>query len=227
LRPQRRLAGDDSLHVEFAVDRDTAGQAGAPDIAATIFEKICGGQCLVADVSFITPLTADGPEQKRCPNPNVLLELGYALRHLGGPHVLLVFNEFYGSEKELPFDLRGRRVIKYRSEPDDTDRATPRRCLHDRLVENLRVMVNQSVLTTRTPSRAAVDAIEQARPNRASVVRAAIKPGFPIWSWYPPPENRRRALIFLGSDARNPAAEGDTLWVRRNPSRFNSPSTGF
>src|ERR1700674_2656617 len=51
-----------------------------------------------------------------------------------------------------------------------------------------------------------------------------LRPGFPIWSWYPAPQNRRRALIFLGSDARNPAPEGDTLWVTKNPSPFSSPS---
>jgi hypothetical protein len=34
-------------------------------------------------------------------------------------------------------------------------------------------------------------------------------------------------LDFPGSDARNPARTGDTLWVRRNPSPFSSPSTGF
>jgi hypothetical protein len=55
----------------------------------------------------------------------------------------------------------------------------------------------------------------------------SFKPGFPIWSWYPTPQNRRRALIFLGADARNPTTEGDTLWVRKKPSRFSSPSTVF
>lgn len=31
----------------------------------------------------------------------------------------------------------------------------------------------------------------------------ALDPGFPIWSWYPAPQHRRRALVFLGSDARH------------------------
>ena len=37
----------------------------------------------------------------------------------------------------------------------------------------------------------------------------------------------RRALIFAGSDKRNPARKGDTLWVRKKPSPFSSPSTAF
>ena len=31
----------------------------------------------------------------------------------------------------------------------------------------------------------------------------------------------------MGSDARNPATEGVTLWVRKNPSRSSSPSMDF
>ena len=73
------------------------------------------------------------------------------------------------------------------------------------------------------------------RPGETYVYRFTVRqggtywyhPGFPIWSWYPPPENRRRALIFLGSDARNPAAEGDTQWVNYKPSHFSSRSMGI
>ena len=37
----------------------------------------------------------------------------------------------------------------------------------------------------------------------------------------------RHAVIFAGSDKRNPARKGDTLWVRKKPSPFSSPSTAF
>jgi hypothetical protein len=33
------------------------------------------------------------------------------------------------------------------------------------------------------------------------------------------PQNRRRTSIVLGPDATNPATEGDSLWVKKNPSR--------
>jgi hypothetical protein len=35
------------------------------------------------------------------------------------------------------------------------------------------------------------------------------------------------SLDLRGFRSRNPARMGDTLWVRRNPSPFSSPSTGF
>lgn len=169
----KTLRADDTLHVEPVMDRDTAGKSGSPDIAATIFGKIDAADALVADVSFITPPTPDDPKRKRCPNPNVLLELGYALHRHGWERVLLVFNEHYGSLSDLPFDLRGRRVITYRSAPEGTDRATPCKLLHDRFVADLRVMANQPVLPVRTPGRDALDAIEQERRNRVTLIRTA------------------------------------------------------
>ena len=169
----KTLRADDSLHVDPVMDRDTAGKSGAPDIAATIFAKVDTADAFVADISFITPPTPDNPERKRCPNPNVLLELGYALRRHGWERVLLVFNEHYGSLSDLPFDLRGRRVIAYSSAPEDTDRATARKLLHDRFIADLRIMVKQELPLATGSSRSAIDAIEQQRPNRAAIVRNA------------------------------------------------------
>jgi hypothetical protein len=58
-------------------------------------------------------------------------------------------------------------------------------------------------------------------------VGMVVKPGFSIWSWHSPPQGSRRALISAGSDKTNSARKGDTLWVRKNPSRSSSHSTAF
>jgi len=44
-----------------------------------------------------------------CPNPNVLIELGYAAKALGWDRLILVLNTAYGPPDELPFDLKHRR----------------------------------------------------------------------------------------------------------------------
>src|SRR5438874_12383969 len=75
----RDVSKDDDVLIEVRVDSDTAGVSGAPDIAQTIFEKIEASDVFVADVSIINP-TVDG---KRTPNPNVLIELGFAIAKLG------------------------------------------------------------------------------------------------------------------------------------------------
>jgi hypothetical protein len=48
-------------------------------------------------------------------NPNVAIELGYAVRELGWDRIVLVFNEAYGKlPDDLPFDAKGHRTLKYR-----------------------------------------------------------------------------------------------------------------
>ena len=88
---------------EIAVDSDTSGVSGSPPIAETILEKIVKAGVFVADVTPIA-ITSGG---KKVPNPNVAIELGYALRALGHKRIILVMNEAHGAElAALPFDLR-------------------------------------------------------------------------------------------------------------------------
>jgi hypothetical protein len=61
-------------------------------------------------------------------------------------------------------------------------------------------------------------------PARCSAARSARISDLVV---VPSPQSKRHALIFLGSDARNPATEGDTLWVRKSPSLSSSHSMGF
>jgi hypothetical protein len=169
----KTLRADDSLRVEPVIDRDTAGAAGAPDIATTIFAKIDMAHAFVADVSFITPPAPEEPSRKRCPNPNVLFELGFALHRLGWSRIVLVFNEHYGAVNDLPFDLRGKRVITYTSAPEDTDRATPRRLLHDRFVDALRPIALAPAPPEDTVIDRAISAVSSAQSARRSELRAA------------------------------------------------------
>ena len=76
-----------TLDEALRVDQDTDKVAGWPDIAATILEKIEGCELFVAD---LTPINGPDPEARLTPNPNVMLELGYALAHRHGtdPHRL-------------------------------------------------------------------------------------------------------------------------------------------
>jgi hypothetical protein len=104
------IAKDDSIDVEPVVDRDTAGVPGAPYIVATIFAKIDAADVVVLDVSLITLRDA---ARLSPTNPNVLIELGYAVRSKGWQNLVLVMNRAYGLPEHLPFDLRTRRVTAY------------------------------------------------------------------------------------------------------------------
>jgi len=100
------------------VDSGMEGIAGSPEVAAVMFEKIRDSGVVVGDVSLVGAIARHDGSSKRTPNPNVLLELGYAAAILGWGRVIGVMNEHFGSAFEQPFDLRNRRFpIRYSLDP--------------------------------------------------------------------------------------------------------------
>lgn len=105
--------------ITVEADRDTKGTFGSPDIVQTIFSKIDECDLFIADVSIVNKYNAvdDNGEKsetiKLSPNPNVLLELGYAAKTLTWDNVLCIMNTDYGEVGELPFDLEHRRPLQY------------------------------------------------------------------------------------------------------------------
>lgn len=114
-RAVRKLDRDE-VEMEIALDRDTKGVEGSPNISDIIFDKISKSKIFICDISIIN---SGSDKDKKCPNPNVLIELGFAIKTLSDRNVICVLNEEYGNEKELPFDLNGRRILKYDSRKPD------------------------------------------------------------------------------------------------------------
>lgn len=133
-RSIKAIGRDEEAAVEPVLDRDTANVPGTPDIATRIMAKIAMADVFVADVSIVNR----DAEGRLTPNPNVLLELGYAISELGWDNVLLVQNTAFGGPELLPFDLRGRRTIVYEA-PENFDRTEVRGLLQGRLEGALRV----------------------------------------------------------------------------------------
>lgn len=102
------------------LDHDTKGEAGLVEIAATILKKVEEATLFVADVTPVGS-TASG---KELANPNVMIELGYALKTLGHKALITVANTHFGGKPEnLPFDLRHRRgAIAYELAPEASDK---------------------------------------------------------------------------------------------------------
>ena len=123
------IANDNSNDDAPIVDSDTRDVAGAPHIAETIFKKVAAADVFVADVS----ITQGKGEHRPTPNPNVLIELGYALSHLGDSRIVLLMNDAYGTPEDLPFDLSHHRVMRYNMPEGVTDRSTERLSLQKKL----------------------------------------------------------------------------------------------
>lgn len=112
------LAADfEEVERGLVVDADTQGMSGSPDIAATILAKIEQAHVVVSDVSIIGVAvvsdSGDPPKTRPVPNPNVMLELGYAKKARGAHQVIMVCNTAFGKIEDLPFDIRGKSVMRY------------------------------------------------------------------------------------------------------------------
>ncbi|MEB2774557.1 hypothetical protein SYJ56_04525 [Algoriphagus sp. D3-2-R+10] len=108
----------DEFDLEIAIDRDTKGLSGTPDINKAIFDKIKNSQIFVGDISIIN---SKSDIDRKCPNPNVLIELGFATGVLKWDKVISVFNKNYGSPEDLPFDLKFRRPLTYNASEEFSD----------------------------------------------------------------------------------------------------------
>jgi hypothetical protein len=97
-------------NLDIIIDQATRDEPGTPDITNTIFKKIDECAIFVADISFINGRTA----KRRTPNPNVLIELGYAIKKLGFEKIILIFNNEFGKVEKLPFDINHRRLMQYK-----------------------------------------------------------------------------------------------------------------
>ena len=106
-----RMQLDAAIEDSPRLDHDTKEIAGTPDISGTIFQKIDDCAIFIADLTFVgESISQDGGRQpKKFPNPNVLLELGYAAARVGWHRVILIMNTAHGDPSELIFDLRNRR----------------------------------------------------------------------------------------------------------------------
>ncbi len=136
----RSIRSDESIKIEPVIDRDTLGVPGSPDIANTIFSKIDASDIFACDVSIIN----QGEKSRPTPNPNVLIELGYAVKTLKSERIIMIMNTAFGGPELLPFDLSKKRVSTYRINKDDADKSAERKKLTLLLVDAIRAIVSHA-----------------------------------------------------------------------------------
>ncbi len=173
----------------LALDRDTKGVAGQPPIVDTIFKKIDGATVFVPDLTFVG-LRADG---RPTPNPNVLIEYGWALKSLSHGRIVPVMNVAHGEpdSDSMPFDMRHLRFpITYNLPPDAAEelRKARREKFAKELEGALRAVIEEHGLATGVAKVAAkpFPAVEpisgpaRFRPSGAALgIRDMRLPGMP------------------------------------------------
>lgn len=140
------------MEERLVLDKDTQGVAGMPIIADVIFEKIASCAVFVPDLSIVTPM--DAP--RAAPNPNVLVELGYALCAIGDRRIVGLFNTSFGPAEKLPFDLRNRRFPLIYDLPEKAT-ASERAAIRDKLIEQLATTLTMAARQAPTEAEPVVD----------------------------------------------------------------------
>ena len=107
------------LNLEINIDKDTKDKSGSPSITETIFDKIDKSDIFICDVSIVNRTLCN---KRISPNPNVLVELGYAAHLLSWDRIICINNLNNSQIEELPFDIRGHRISKYNSQNADCEK---------------------------------------------------------------------------------------------------------
>jgi len=115
----KALNASATLDLSPRLDQDTKDIPGMPDIAKTILDKIDSCGVFLADLTFVGSTEKSKDAAKLIPNPNVLIELGWAMKTVGWDRIICVMNTQYGQPNLLPFDLQHRRhPIQFVAIPD-------------------------------------------------------------------------------------------------------------
>jgi hypothetical protein len=174
----KRLQSDATLEsalrdTRVELDKDTKGVAGSPPIAETILRKIEECEVFVADLTFvgqsITGLTKSADKPRLIPNPNVLIEYGFALRCHSHAAIVGVMNTAFGEANAdtLPFDLRHLRwpVTYHLSDSSAIDKTVQVERLTTTLVEALRL-----ILARRSTTEASTASFAPQKPTKSAAL---------------------------------------------------------
>lgn len=208
------IGDDDAGSNRIEVDYDTLGVGGSPKIADKILEKIEAAAVFVADLTPIATTRAG----KMVPNPNVMIELGYALKVLGNERIVLVMNQAEGAAlAKLPFDLRHWRqpvTYKLRRDASDEQKAEAAQALKEKLtgviapallkaakqVKAAKPIVREPLLVVDWATEGGGIYVARREPSlRGFATLDQIKERTPLLDPDPPPD-----IIYLGRESASP-----------------------
>src|SRR5581483_1627209 len=204
---------EESLRDGLSLDKDTKGVPGNPPIFETILKKIDRSAIFVPDLTSV----ANRANGELIPNPNVLIEYGWALKSRGYHQILPVMNTAHGDPKTfpLPFDMAHLRFPILYSLPDGSS-AADRRAVRDELAREFegafRTILESEEFRSQLPRPPAPPPFPEKQPlNGRARFRAAGKPlGIASEGLIERIENREPRTIKL--------ADGPAYWLRLIPS---------
>jgi hypothetical protein len=211
-----RIAGDldleEAVRDGLTVDKDTKDVPGSPPIFQTILAKIDRASVFVADLTFC----GERCRGRLSPNPNVLIEYGWALKSLSYFQLLTVMNEAYGgpSAESLPFDLAQLRFPMTYNLPDGAPAAVcnrEREILAKRLETALRAVLESEEFKSKLQKRPEPLPFPRKAPaNGRARFRAPEEPlGFAL--------NIEAQMTGMGGEKAVYLSDGPAAWLRLAP----------
>ena len=115
---KEKLKENNGISIE--IDHSTLGKSGMPSIDQTILRKIDNCDIFLCD---LTPVVKYEKKEgngkiitKQVPNPNVLLELGYAMSAVGVDYIVPVAHQGTWLPAEMPFDINHHSVYCFKKD---------------------------------------------------------------------------------------------------------------
>jgi hypothetical protein len=197
---------------DIQLDKDTKDVAGSPPVFETIREKIERAAVFVPDLTFV----GTRPNGEPTPNPNVLIEYGYAFKSVTYHRIVAVMNAAYGdpARHSLPFDLAGYRFPITYNVPEGADDSV-RKTERDKLIKTLEraikgVLESEAYLSSLPKPTAPPTAIYR----EPAFGRARFRrPDQPIGVYM----NRFTKLTGQGEPEKITLADGPAMWLRVAP----------
>jgi hypothetical protein len=203
---------EEALRDGLGLDKDTKNVPGSPPIFATILEKIDKAAVFIPDLTSV----AKREDGELVPNPNVLIEYGWALKALGYHRIIPVMNTAYGDPQQdrLPFDMAHLRFPITYCLPEgasDDDRRTTRAALTKELGSALRTFFDSDEFKSRLPKPEEPPPFpRQVRLNGRARFRSK---GMPLGT----PRDSLRLLTGQPESANLKLGDGPAYWFRMMP----------
>ncbi|MEX2642058.1 MAG: hypothetical protein WD270_01300 [Acetobacterales bacterium] len=197
----------ESLKIEPRIEKDTTGISGSPSLAITILERITSASAVVCDLTFVGTNADDEP----IPNPNVMLEYGYALRDKGDFAIIGVMNTAWGGPEDLPFDLRHKRwpIVYCLADKDDEKNKSDTGQIVSDLSKKLEHALRATITTDApTPPKTARPLFSPVAPYVGADANKALVS--PLLGYLP-------TDLFRGPDREQ---SGSPIWLRKGPAVY-------
>jgi len=105
-----------NIDFEYIIDDATRDIPGSPSIPDAIFSKINASDIFIADITTVNHEC----EGKKFSNPNVLIELGFAISCIGWSRIILLYNKQFGKfPDDIAFDIAKNRILDFKIKDKD------------------------------------------------------------------------------------------------------------